>query len=134
MRDLVGHDRRPSAFLVYLLTQSSIEARIADLVAEKKAFFSGLFHGDTNEVRFERCSSSSLASRESSNPPGPRSRSWTRPHPKSKASAEREADALVAAAEEGGGAPAADLGPAAAPPAGRRGVGSRGRTRAAPSR
>ena len=38
------------------MTQSSIEARIAGLVADQKALFSGLFDGETNEVRFERSS------------------------------------------------------------------------------
>jgi hypothetical protein len=43
--------------------------------------------------------------------------------PEAQASAEREVDAVVAAAEEGVGAPAAELGPAAAPPAGAVGIG-----------
>ncbi len=100
-----------------LVTQSSIEARIAGLVAGKKAFFSGLFDGDTNEVRFER--SSSFFSRleriiEPARAPEP----VVEASPEEQASAEREADALVAAAEEGGDAHAAELGPPAAPPAG----------------
>ena len=32
-------------------------ARIADLVGSKKAFFTGLFDGTTDEVAFERCGS-----------------------------------------------------------------------------
>jgi len=99
------------------------EARIAGLVADKKAFFSGLFDGDTNEVRFER--SGSFLSRleriiEPARAPEP---VVDEVSPEEQASAEREADALVAAADEGGGAPAAERGPAAAPPAGAGGMG-----------
>ncbi len=97
-----------------LVTQSSIEARIAGLVADKKALFSGLFDGETNEVRFER--SSSFLSRleriiEPARAPEPVA---DEPSPEGQASAEREADALVAAADEGGGAPVAERGPTAA--------------------
>jgi hypothetical protein len=96
-----------------LVTQSSIEARIAGLVADKKALFSGLFDGDTNEVRFER--SSSFLSRleriiEPARAPEP---VVDEPSPEGQASAEREADALVEAADEGGGAAIAELGPTA---------------------
>jgi superfamily II DNA or RNA helicase len=106
-----------------LVTESSIEARIAGLVADKKAFFSGLFDGDTNEVRFER-SSSFLSRLERIIQPAQAPESVAdEPSPEAQASAEREADAVVAAAEEGGGAPAAELGPAAAPPAGAVSIG-----------
>ena len=37
-----------------LVTQTCIEARIAGLVSAKKALFTGLFDGDSNEVQFER--------------------------------------------------------------------------------
>ncbi|MBN2370337.1 MAG: DEAD/DEAH box helicase [Vicinamibacteria bacterium] len=40
-----------------LVSQASIEARIAGLVADKKAFFTGLFDGDSNEIRFDRSTS-----------------------------------------------------------------------------
>lgn len=36
-----------------LVTQDSIEARIANLVGDKRALFKGLFDGDTDEVRFD---------------------------------------------------------------------------------
>jgi hypothetical protein len=96
-----------------LVTQSSIEARIAGLVADKKALFSGLFDGETNEVRFER--SSSFLSRleriiEPARAPEP---AVDEPSPEGQASAEREADVLVAAADEAGGAPVIELGPVA---------------------
>ena len=105
------------------MTQSSIEARIAGLVADKKAFFSGLFDGDTNEVRFER--SSSFLSRleriiEPVRAPEPVADEAS---PEQQASAEREVDALVAAADEGGGPPAGEPVPAAALPARAVGIG-----------
>ena len=37
-----------------LVSQDSIEARIATLVADKRALFRGLFDGDSNEIRFDR--------------------------------------------------------------------------------
>jgi len=40
-----------------LVSEASIEARIAALVSGKKALFTGLFDGDSDEVRFERCGS-----------------------------------------------------------------------------
>ena len=107
-----------------LVTQSSIEERIAGLVADKRAFFSGLFDGDSNEVRFER--SASFLSRlermiEPARPPEP---FVDEVSPEEQASAERETDALVAAADdEGGGAPVDDLGLAAALPVGAAGNG-----------
>ena len=83
-----------------LVTQSSIEARIAGLVADKRAFFSGLFDGDTSAVRFER--SSSFLSRleriiEPARAPEPAAADAS---PEEQASLEKEADELVAAADE----------------------------------
>ncbi len=106
-----------------LVTQSSIEARIAGLVADKQALFSGLFDGESNEVRFER--SSSFLSRleriiEPARAPEP---VVDEASPEEQVSAEREADALVAAADEGGGAPASDLGLAGALAESAAGVG-----------
>jgi hypothetical protein len=40
-----------------LVSQNSIEARIAGLVADKKALFSSLFDGSSDEVRFDRSGS-----------------------------------------------------------------------------
>ncbi|MBK5257549.1 MAG: hypothetical protein JJE39_16105, partial [Vicinamibacteria bacterium] len=105
------------------VTQSSIEERIAGLVADKRAFFSGLFDGDSNEVRFER--SASFLSRlerivEPARAPEP---VVDEVSPEEQASAERETDALVAAADEGGGAPADELGSAATLQAGAFGIG-----------
>jgi hypothetical protein len=40
-----------------LVSEPGIESRIADLVGSKKAFFTGLFDGTTDEVAFERSGS-----------------------------------------------------------------------------
>jgi superfamily II DNA or RNA helicase len=40
-----------------LVTESSIEAKIGGLVADKKALFAGLFDGTSDEVRFDRSAS-----------------------------------------------------------------------------
>ena len=40
-----------------LVSEASIEARIAALVSGKRALFTGLFDGDSDEVRFDRCGS-----------------------------------------------------------------------------
>jgi superfamily II DNA or RNA helicase len=106
-----------------LVTESSIEARIAGLIADKRAFFSGLFDGDTNEVRFERSSSFFSRLERIMEPARAPESVADETSPEAQASAEREVDAVVAAAEEGGGAPAAELGPAAAPPAGAASIG-----------
>jgi superfamily II DNA/RNA helicase len=106
-----------------LVTESSIEARIAGLIADKRAFFSGLFDGDTNEVRFERSSSFFSRLERIMEPARAPESVADETSPEAQASAEREVDAVVAAAEEGVGAPAAELGPAAAPPAGAVGIG-----------
>jgi superfamily II DNA/RNA helicase len=81
-----------------LVTESSIEARIAGLVSDKRALFAGLFDGETNEVRFER--SASFFARlerivEPARAPEPASDA-----PVDEGSAEREIDRLLATAEE----------------------------------
>ncbi|HUI62918.1 MAG TPA: DEAD/DEAH box helicase, partial [Steroidobacteraceae bacterium] len=40
-----------------LMSEACIEARIATLVSGKKALFTGLFDGDSDEIRFDRCGS-----------------------------------------------------------------------------
>jgi hypothetical protein len=40
-----------------LVSEACIEARIAALVSGKRALFAGLFDGDSDEVRFDRCGS-----------------------------------------------------------------------------
>ncbi len=83
-----------------LVTEASIEARIAGLVSDKKALFSSLFDGDTNEIRFER-SSSFLARLERIVEPV-RAPAPEPDETEDEGSAEREIDRLVAAAEEPG--------------------------------
>jgi superfamily II DNA or RNA helicase len=100
-----------------LVTEASIEARIAGLVADKKAFFSGLFDGDTEAVRFER--SASFLARleriiEPARAPEPAVDDGS---PEEQGSAEREIDKLVAAADEAGAAAEAEPSAAAAPAA-----------------
>jgi hypothetical protein len=40
-----------------LVTEEGIESRIADLIGTKKALFTGLFDGDSNEIRFDQAGS-----------------------------------------------------------------------------
>ena len=82
-----------------LVTESSIEARIAGLVSDKKALFAGLFDGQTNEVRFER-SASFLGRLERILDPA-RAPEPAADAPMDEGSAEREIDRLLAGAEEG---------------------------------
>lgn len=81
-----------------LVTESSIEARIAGVVSDKKALFSGLFDGDTSEVRFER-SASFLARLERIVEPTRAPQTAAETGPEEEASASREIDQLVASAE-----------------------------------
>jgi SNF2 family DNA or RNA helicase len=81
-----------------LVTESGIEARIAGLVSDKKALFSGLFDGDTSEVRFER-SASFLARLERIVEPTRAPETAAEAGPEEEASATREIDQLVASAE-----------------------------------
>jgi hypothetical protein len=81
-----------------LVTQGCIETRIAGLVSDKKALFSGLFDGSSNEVRFER--SASFISRlerivEPARAPQPAAEAPVDDDP-----TEREVDGLLAAAED----------------------------------
>jgi SNF2 family DNA or RNA helicase len=82
-----------------LVTESSIEARIAGLVSDKKALFAGLFDGQTNDVRFER-SASFLGRLERILDPA-RAPEPAPDAPMDEGSAEREIDRLLAGAEEG---------------------------------
>jgi len=54
-----------------LVAASGIEARIAGIVADKKALFDGLFDGSSDEVRFEKGGSFLATLRELAAPPGP---------------------------------------------------------------
>jgi len=102
-----------------LVSEPGIESRIADLVGSKKAFFTGLFDGTTDEVTFGR-GGGFLARIE---------RLVARPMPSARVraedvgasdddGAEREIEAVVAAADESGDAAgAAALGAEPRPPA-----------------
>ncbi len=89
-----------------LVSESGIESRIADLVGSKKALFTGLFDGTTDEVAFER--SGSFLSRierivaPALEPPPPRGREAA---DVDDDPAEREIEALVAAGDESRDAP-----------------------------
>ena len=104
-----------------LVTQSSIEARIAGVVADKQAFFSGLFDGATNEVRFERSSSFLARLERIVEPARAPPSSADEGSPEEQASAEREIDELLEDAEEGAVQPAPQAEPATNP-AGATGV------------
>jgi SNF2 family DNA or RNA helicase len=95
-----------------LVTESSIEARIAGLVADKKAFFSGLFDGDSNEVRFEHSSSFLSRLERIVEPARVPERKADERSPEDVASCEREVDALLARGDEEG-APSAEEAPVA---------------------
>jgi superfamily II DNA/RNA helicase len=84
-----------------LVGEPGIESRIADLVGSKKAFFTGLFDGTTDEVAFER--SGSFLSRierivgPASSPASARAKDVS---VSEDDGAEREIEAVVAAADE----------------------------------
>jgi superfamily II DNA or RNA helicase len=91
-----------------LVTESSIEARIAGLVADKQAFFSGLFDGDSNEVRFEHSSSFLSRLERIVEPARVPEREAEERSPEELAGSEREVDALVARGEDEGAPSAAE--------------------------
>lgn len=103
-----------------LVSEPGIESRIADLVGSKKAFFTGLFDGTTDEVAFER--SGSFLSRIERIVAPAVSPAPTRGEDVSvfeDAGAEREIEAVVAAGDEscdvaGAAAPKAEPMPSAA--------------------
>ena len=91
-----------------LVSEPGIESRIADLVGSKKAFFTGLFDGTTDEVAFER--SGSFLSRierfvaPAISPARARTEDASVP---GDDGAEREIEAVVAAGDESRDAPGA---------------------------
>jgi hypothetical protein len=89
-----------------LVSEPGIESRIADVVASKKALFTGLFDGTTDEVTFER-SGSFLSRIERIVAPTPaRAHAAAVAAPEDDA-AEREIDAVVAVGDESRDAPGA---------------------------
>jgi len=93
-----------------LVCDYGIESRIASLVSSKKALFSGLFDGSSDEVRFESGRSSFLADVEKLVPEVPRSE-----HPEAETGAEEEVaeleDSRELAALEAKGEAGRDGGP-----------------------
>src|SRR5206468_3672594 len=82
-----------------LVSEPGIESRIADLVGAKRALFSGLFDGTTDEVAFERSGSFlSRIERIVAIPPAPAGAADVSV-PEDDAS-EREVDEVIAAADE----------------------------------
>ena len=84
-----------------LVSEPGIESRIADLVGSKKAFFTGLFDGTTDEIAFER--SGGFLSRIERIVAPAISRGSTRAEhvgAREDDGAEREVDAVVAAGDE----------------------------------
>jgi hypothetical protein len=122
-----------------LVTQDSIEARIAGLVADKRALFAGLFDGESDVVRFDR-SASFLARLERLVtpvvPPELPADAVLEPETlEIAAAAEQETAAVVAAAEEGGDVTTPDAvvaAAAAAPPRAPGDGAAPAETRAAP--
>jgi superfamily II DNA/RNA helicase len=104
-----------------LITAGSIEERIAGLVSEKRALFSGLFDGTSDEVRFER-SGSFLARLERLVEVSGATVHAAAPveeEPEEEARADEEIDDLVQSAVEAGGmtsAPAGSAEPTSAHP------------------
>jgi hypothetical protein len=100
-----------------LVSEPGIESRIADIVGSKRALFTGLFDGTTDEVTFER-SGSFLSKIERIVTPAierATSASDADTQEAEDGSAEREIDAMVAAGDESRDAPAAAEAPQLAP-------------------
>ncbi|HEY3352327.1 MAG TPA: DEAD/DEAH box helicase [Polyangia bacterium] len=102
-----------------LVSQDCIEARIAGLVADKRALFGGLFDGETDTVRFER-SASFLARLERlvapAAAPAPTAPAAEEGTQETDAAAEEAAELVVAAADEGtDAAPSAAQAPSVTP-------------------
>src|SRR3990167_8109189 len=90
-----------------LVSEPGIESRISDLVGNKKALFTGLFDGTTDEVVFER-SGSFLSRIERIVAPAsePTPARGVEAADAEDDSAEREIDAIMAAGDESRGPPA----------------------------
>jgi hypothetical protein len=97
-----------------LVSEPGIESRIANVVGSKKALFTGLFDGTSDEVTFER-SGTFLARIERLVAPAPgQTRTDAVAAPEDDAT-EREIDAIVAASDESCDAPAASAVPVPEP-------------------
>jgi superfamily II DNA or RNA helicase len=92
-----------------LVSEPGIESRISDLVGNKRALFTGLFDGTTDEVAFERSGTflSRIERMVASAPEATPARGVADAADAEDESAEREIDAIVAAGDESHDAPAA---------------------------
>jgi superfamily II DNA or RNA helicase len=90
-----------------LVSEPGIESRISELVGNKRALFTGLFDGTTDEVAFERSGSFlSRIERIMALAPEPTPARGVEAADAEDESAEREIDAIVAAGDESRDAPA----------------------------
>ncbi len=91
----------PPVDVYNLVSQASIEARIADLVGDKRALFTGLFDGTADEVAFSRAGSfvarlDRIVSASTASAPARE----TDPAPEPGIAADRAIDEVVEAADE----------------------------------
>ena len=85
-----------------LVSRASIEERIADIVGDKQALFTGLFDGTADEIAFTRAGSFvSRLERIVAAAPAPKTRAEADRAPEPGIAAEEALDELVAAADEG---------------------------------
>jgi hypothetical protein len=100
-----------------LVSEPGIESRIADIVGSKRALFSGLFDGTTDQVAFERSGSFlSRIERIVAAPPVPPHRRAEDVAAHEEDSAERELEAVMVAGDESRDAPDALVPGPATPP------------------
>ena len=83
-----------------LVSEASIEARIAALVSGKKALFTGLFDGDSDEVRFDRSGSFLARLEQIVEPVQVPDLPENRDGAEDTDAADREVDGMVGAADE----------------------------------
>jgi hypothetical protein len=83
-----------------LVSEACIEARIATLMSGKKALFTGLFDGDSDEVRFDRCGSFMARLEQIVEPVQVPDLPEDRDGAQDTDAAEREVDGMVRAADE----------------------------------
>jgi superfamily II DNA or RNA helicase len=83
-----------------LVSEACIEARIATLVSGKKALFTGLFDGNSDEVRFDRCGSFLARLEQIVEPVQVPDLPEDRDGAEDTDAADREVDGMVSAADE----------------------------------
>ena len=83
-----------------LVSEASIESRIATLVSGKRALFTGLFDGDSDEIRFDRCGSFIARLEKIAEPVQAPELPEDRDGGEDTDATERELDGMVSAADE----------------------------------